>query len=92
LWYFTRVEFVFAWGAQLSEQTFARSWVERELQPGDLSCLRDFAFFTDRRPPSTVVDRLCDREFMKVTSRGRRRMTLKGWMAILLRQTVARRD
>jgi hypothetical protein len=76
----------------MSEQTFPRSWVERELQSGDLSCLRDFALFRNRRPPSAVVDRLCDRGFMEVTNRGRRRMTLKGWIAILLRTTFARKN
>jgi hypothetical protein len=76
---------------QLSEQAFPRSWVEHELQLGDLSCLRDFAFFVNRRPPSAVVDRLCDRGFM-VTNRGRRRMTLKGWVAIFLRNTFARKN
>jgi hypothetical protein len=89
---FCEGEFVFAWGAQLSEQTFPRSWVEHELQVGDLSCLRDFAFFRNRRPPSAVVDRLCDRGFMAITNHGRRRMTLKGSVAILLRKTFARKS
>jgi len=35
-----------------------RSWLERDLQRGDLSFLTDFAFFRNRRPPSIVVDRL----------------------------------
>jgi hypothetical protein len=51
----------FCVGAQLSEQTFPRSWVARELQPGDLSRLTDFALFRNRRPASVVVDRLCER-------------------------------
>ena len=68
-----------------------RSWVERDLQGGDLSCLRDFALFRNRRPASAVIDRLCERGFMAKTARMRRRITLKGWIAVLLRQTVARR-
>jgi hypothetical protein len=31
-----------------------RSWVQRDLQRGDLSFLTDFAFFRHRRPPSAV--------------------------------------
>jgi hypothetical protein len=68
-----------------------RSWVERGLQPGDLSFLMDFAFFRNRRPPSAVVDRLRERGFLAKTERGRTRMTLKGWVAILVRRTLARR-
>ena len=82
----------FCVGAQLSEQTFPRSWVARELQPGDLSRLTDFALFRNRRPASVVVDRLCERGFMARTKRGRRRMILKGWMAIRLRKTLARKN
>ena len=74
----------------MSARNFPRSWVERELQPGDLSCLRDFALFRNRRPASAVVDRLCERGFMAKTARMRGRMTLKGWIAIFLRRTVAR--
>jgi hypothetical protein len=69
-----------------------RSWVERDLQGGDLSCLRDFAVFRNRRPASAVIDRLFERGFMAKTFRLRPRMTLKGWIAVFLRQTVARRD
>jgi hypothetical protein len=79
-------------GAELSGRTFPRSWVERDLQRGDLCFLTDFAFFRNRYPPSIVVDRLCERGFLAKTARGRNRMTLKGWLAILLRQTLARRD
>jgi hypothetical protein len=56
-----------------------RSWVERDLQGGDLSCLRDFALFRNRRPASAVIDRLCECRFMAKTARMRRRITLKGW-------------
>jgi hypothetical protein len=45
-----------------------RSWVERDLQGGDLSCLRDFALFRNRRPASAVIDRLCERRFMAKTA------------------------
>jgi hypothetical protein len=76
---------------ELSGRTFPRSWVRRDLQAGDLSFLKDFAFFRNRRPPSAVVGRLCERGFLAKTARGRSRMTLKGWLAVLLRQTFARR-
>jgi hypothetical protein len=69
-----------------------RSWVERDLQGGDLSCLRDFALFRNRRPASAVIDRLCGRRFMAKTIGMRPRTTLKGWIAVLLRHTIARRD
>jgi hypothetical protein len=75
----------------MSKRSFARSWVLRDLQRGDLSYLRDFASFRNRRPPSAVVDRLCERGFLAKTNRGRTRMTLKGWIAILLRNTFARK-
>jgi hypothetical protein len=77
-------------GAELSARTFPRSWVERDLQRGDLSLLRDFAFFRNRHPPSAVIDRLCERGFVAKTERGRTRMTLKGWVAIFLRHTFVR--
>jgi hypothetical protein len=67
-----------------------RSWLERDLQRGDLSFLTDFAFFRNRRPPSIVVDRLSDRGFLAKTERGSPRMTPKGWIAILLRRTSAK--
>jgi predicted RNA methylase len=38
--------------------------VQRDLQRGDLSCLRDFALFRDRLPASAVVDLLCGRGFL----------------------------
>jgi hypothetical protein len=79
-------------GGELLRPSFMRSWVERDLQRGDLSFLRDFAFFRNRRPPSAVVDRLCERGFLAKTERGRTRMTTKGWIAVSLRHTLARRD
>jgi hypothetical protein len=60
-----------------------RSWVERDLQRGDLSFLRDFAFFRNRRPLSAAVDRLRERGFLAKNARARTRMTMKGWLAIL---------
>lgn len=75
----------------MSGASLARSWVERDLQRGDLSFLRDFAFFRNRCPPSAVVDRLRERGFLATSARGRSRMSAKGWIAILLRRTSARR-
>ena len=69
-----------------------RSSLERDLLVGDLRALNDFAFFRNARPPSAVVDRLCERGFLAKTERGRPRMTLKGWTAVVLRHTFARRD
>jgi hypothetical protein len=54
----------------VSVRKFPRSWVERDLQPGDLGFLGHFAFFKNRRPPSAVVDRLCERGFLAKTARG----------------------
>jgi hypothetical protein len=68
-----------------------RSWLRRDLKRGDLSFLTDFAFFRNRHPPSAVVDRLREREFLAQTARGGSRMTLKGWIAILLGHTLGRR-
>jgi len=65
-----------------------RTWLERDLQRGDLSFLRDFAFFRNRYPPSIVVDRLCDHGLMTITDRGRKRMTLKGWIALLVSRKI----
>jgi hypothetical protein len=75
----------------MSKRSFARSWVRRDLHRGDLSCLTDFALFRNRLPPSAVVDRLCERGFLAKTNRAGIRMTLKGWIAILLRNTFARK-
>lgn len=68
-----------------------RSWVERDLHVGDLRVLSDVALRRTVRPPSIVVHRLGERGFL-ATGRGRPRMTLKGWFAVLSRYTVARRD
>jgi hypothetical protein len=76
-------------GAELSGASSVRSWVERDLHRGDLRVLRAFAFFRNDRPPSIVVDRLCERGFLAQSGRGRPRMTLKGWFAVLSRHTIA---
>jgi hypothetical protein len=76
----------------MSGASSARSWAERDLRRGDLGILADFAFFRNRYPPSIVVDRLCERGFLARTGRGRFRMTVKGWCAVLSRQTVARAE
>ena len=69
-----------------------RSWVERDLHKGDLRVLNDIAFRRIDRPASTQVERPCDRRFLVKTGRGGSRMTLKGWIAVFLRHTFARRD
>ena len=68
-----------------------RSWVERDLHTGDLRVLSNFAFRTTR-PPSAVVDQLCERGFLAKTERGHTWVTPKGWLAVFLRHTFARRD
>jgi hypothetical protein len=65
-----------------------RAWVERDLKRGDLRTLSNFAFRRKGRPPSIVVNRLKERGFL---ARGSCRITLKGWIAVLLRHTSARR-
>ena len=65
-----------------------RSWLERDLHRGDLRVLGHFALDNDL-VPSTVVDRLCERGFLAKTEKGRPRMTLKGWLAVILRYTFA---
>lgn len=67
-----------------------RTWVERDLYMGDLRTLSDVALRRNVRPPSVIVDRLYKRGFLKRTARGSCRMTLKGWVAVLLRHTLAR--
>lgn len=68
-----------------------RSWMERDLRVGDLRALNNIAF---RRkgdePASTQVDRLRERGFLANNARGNYRMTLTGWLAVLLRKTSAR--
>jgi len=78
-------------GDNLLDSSRLRFRLERNLHRGDLSFLSDFAFFRNRYPPSVVVDRLCDHGLMAIGPRGRKRMTLKGWFAVLSRHTIARK-
>jgi hypothetical protein len=73
--------------AKLTSQR-QRAWVERDLNMGDLRTLSDVAFRRNVRPPSIVVNRLEKRGFL---ARGSCRVTLKGWIAVLVRHTSARR-
>ena len=68
-----------------------RSWVERDLHVGDLRALNDIAFRKIHSPGFGQVDRLCKRGFLVAnTAQGPYRMTLKGWVAVFLRNTSAR--
>ena len=68
-----------------------RSWVERDLREGDLRVLRNIAFRRIDGPGFDQVERLRQRGFLVKTARGSCRMTLTGWVAVLLRNTSARR-
>ena len=69
-----------------------RSWVERDLLVGDLRVLSDIAFRRIDGPGFDQVQRLRKRGFLvKTARRGRYRMTLMGWVAVLVRNTSARR-
>jgi hypothetical protein len=68
-----------------------RSWVERDLLVGDLRVLSDIAFRKIAGPGFDQVQRLRKRGFLVKTARGRYRMTLMGWVAVLVRNTSARR-
>ena len=67
-----------------------RSWVERDLQRGDLRILSDTAFRRLHGPAFDPVQRLRKRGFLVKTARGPYRMTLTGWVAVFLRHTSAR--
>jgi hypothetical protein len=68
-----------------------RSRLERDLARGDLRALSNIAFGRSFDGPDLdQVDRLCERGFLAKTRKARARMTLKGWIAILLRHTIAR--
>ena len=67
-----------------------RSWVERDLQRGDLRILSDIAFRRIKGPAFDSVQRLRKRGFLVKTARGPYRMTLTGWVAVFLRHTSAR--
>ena len=70
-----------------------RSRLERDLARGDLRALSNIAVGRSFDGPDLgQVERLCEREFLAMTRKGRSRMTLKGWIAILLRHTIARRE
>jgi hypothetical protein len=68
-----------------------RSWVERDLWEGDLRVLSNIAFRRIAGPGFDQVQRLRKRGFLVKTARGRYRMTLMGWVAVLVRNTSARR-
>jgi hypothetical protein len=71
-----------------------RSWLERDLHLGDLRTLSEIAYRLTARPNHGSVDRLCKRGFLVKTDRAPYfcRMTLKGFSAVLLRQTIARKE
>jgi hypothetical protein len=67
-----------------------RSWLERDLYVGDLRTLGNIAFHAGfALPASTQIERLRKRGFLALTARGTYRMTLTGWVAVLLRKTSA---
>jgi hypothetical protein len=68
-----------------------RSWVERDLYVGDLRILKDIAFRRIAAPGFDNVERLCKRGFLVKTDQGQYRITPMGWVAVLLRNTSARR-
>ena len=70
-----------------------RAWLERDLNVGDLRVLSDVAFRRTLRPHFDPVQRLCQRGFLVETDRAPRccRLTLRGWIAIILRHTFAGR-
>jgi len=65
-----------------------RSWVERDLCVGDLRALSNIASGRSFDGPDLA---LCKRGFLTTTARATSRMTLVGWVAVLLRNTSARR-
>jgi hypothetical protein len=68
-----------------------RSWVERDLCVGDLRALSNIASGRSFDGPDLdQVERLGKRGFLTTTARGTCRMTLTGYVAILLRNTSAR--
>jgi len=69
-----------------------RSWVERDLCVGDLRALSNIASGRSFDGPDLdQIERLCKRGFLTTTARATSRMTLVGWVAVLLRNTSARR-
>jgi hypothetical protein len=71
-----------------------RSWLERDLHLGDLRALSEIAYRLTARPGHAPVERLCKRGFVVKNDRAPYfcRITLNGWIAVLLRQTIARRE
>jgi hypothetical protein len=67
-----------------------RSWLERDLYVGDLRALSNIAFRRSDKPASTQIERLRKRRFLAWAAKGTCRMTLIGWVALLLRNTSAR--
>jgi hypothetical protein len=67
-----------------------RSWLERDLYVGDLRALTNIAFGRSDLPASTQIERLRQRGFLAWTAKGTYRITLTGWVAVLLRNTSAR--
>jgi hypothetical protein len=67
-----------------------RSWVERNLHVGDLRALTNVAFRRGDPPASTQIERLRERGFLAWTAKRTYRITLTGWVAVLLRNTSAR--
>jgi hypothetical protein len=52
----------------MSGASLARSWVERDLQAGDLRVLSNVAFRRTLRPHSDPVERLSERGFLVKTT------------------------
>jgi hypothetical protein len=69
-----------------------RSWVERDLRVGDLRALSNIAFRRIDGPAFDQIERLCKRGFLRMAAGRTGRMTLKGWVAVLFRNTSARRE
>ena len=67
-----------------------RSWVERDLRVGDLRALSNIAFHRSDGPAFDQVERLCKRGFLRMNVGRNSRMTLTGWVAVILRNTSAR--
>ena len=77
-------------GAGLSGSSL-RFRLERDLHRGDLRVLSHIASGRVDGPDFGQVDRLCERGFLAMTQKGRARLTLKGWIAVFLRRTIAKR-
>jgi len=79
-------------GAELSGAS-VRSWLEHGLCQGDFRALSNIALGRSFDGPDLgQVERLCKRGFLKTTRRAYTRMTMKGWFAVVSRNTFAGRD